>query len=138
MNNVAGAIHAAGSRQLKEFTWGEIVVNIINSLLDDLHPPVTVESTGKSIIQILDTLSDKEKNMVLSYPISLVDENGEFILEINKGNKDPVATLIISFSLIMIILSFLVTYLQASDAFFDQSKSPIELETVIEILKQFL
>lgn len=134
--NVAGAIHAAGSRPLKEFTWGEIVVNIINSLVDDPIPPVTIDSTGKSIIQLLDSMSDKEKNIILSYPISLIDENGEFVLDLHKEKKDPIATIIISIALIMIIASFLITYFQASVAF-DNGKSLSDIiNPIIEMVGQ--
>ena len=134
--NVAGAIHAAGSRPLKEFTWGEIVVNIINSLVDDPIPPVTIESTGKSIIHLLDSMSDKEKNIILSYPISLIDENGDFILDVHKEKKDPVATIIISIAMIMIIASFMITYFQASVAF-DNGKSLSEIiNPIIEMIGQ--
>ena len=66
MNNVAGAIHAAGARQLKEFTWGGALANMINSLVDDLDPPITTETTGKGIIKLLDRMDDGKKNLILS------------------------------------------------------------------------
>lgn len=136
--NVAGAIHAAGSRQLKEFTWGEIVVNIINSLVDAPEPPVTIESTGKAIIQMLDKLTDREKNIILSYPISLIDENGELVLDVHKEKKDPVATIIISIALVMIIASFLITYFQASVAFGDGKSVSQMLTPIIDMFEQLM
>ena len=136
--NVAGAIHAAGSRQLKEFTWGEIVVNIINSLVDNINPPITVESTGKSIIRLLDTLTDREKNIILSYPISLVDENGEFVIDSPKEKKDPIATIIISIALMMIIGSFVITYFQAAVAFGNGSSALDKISAIVDAISQLI
>lgn len=135
--NVAGAIHAAGSRQLKDFTWGEIVVNIINSLVDEIHPPITIESTGKSIIQLLDKLSDREKNIILSYPISLVDENGDFSLEINnKETTDKVPIIIISVFIMITILSFVISFFQASVAFDNKTSLSSLINPIFNMINQ--
>lgn len=135
--NVAGAIHAAGSRPLKDFTWGPIVVNIINSLVDDIDPPVTIESTGKSIIRMLDKRSDMEKNIILSYPISAIDEEGKLVVEPVKEKKNDFASLIIASALVMIIMSFLLTYLQANIAY-NADKSLITfIDAITNLIKQF-
>lgn len=138
MNNVAGAIHAAGSRPLKDFTWGEIVVNIINSLVDNPIPPVTIESTGKSIIKLLDNLSDREKNIILSYPISIIDENGEFVIDAPKEKRDPLSVTIISIVMIFIIISFVITYFQASIAYGIGGSLTDKLNAFIDAISQLL
>lgn len=137
--NVAGAIHSAGSRQLKDFTWGEIVVNIINSLVEDPIPPVTIESTGKSIIQLLDKMSNKEKNIILSYPISIIDEEGEFIITDTSiaPQKDPFSVLAIATTLILIIIAVLTTYVPTSAAL-DSGNISNNVESIVTIIKSFL
>lgn len=135
--NVAGAIHSAGSRPLKEFTWGEIVVNIINSLVEDPVPPVTIDSTGKSIIKLLDKMSNKEKNIILSYPISSIDADGEFIInhEVHQPKSNDVHW--IGLILLMIIISGVSTFIPMIT-----NNNPDGITNVfdvaINIIKQFL
>lgn len=124
MNNIAGAIHAAGARQLKEFTWGDALANMINSLVDDIDPPITIESTGKGIIKLLDKMDDDKKNIILSYPISFVDERGDLIFDIDTLDNEndstkPVQYLLSFIAIVIVIVSIITTILPSTVAFND-------------------
>lgn len=121
MNNVAGAIHAAGARQLKEFTWGAALANMINSLVDDLDPPITLQTTGKGIIKLLDQMDDEKKNLILSYPISFVDEKGDLFFELDEVEEGyaskPHHYILIIIALLSIALSIVTTIIPSTVAF---------------------
>ena len=124
MNNIAGAIHAAGARQLKDFTWGGALANMINSLVDDLDPPITTETTGKGIIKLLDKMDDEKKNIILSYPLSFVDEKGDLIFDINEIDEEKETIkasqyLLSIIAVIVVIVSVITTILPSTVAFND-------------------
>lgn len=143
MNNVAGAIHAAGARQLKEFTWGGALANMINSLVDDLDPPITTETTGKGIIKLLDRMDDGKKNLILSYPISFVDEKGDLFFDIdeveNEGSHSKPHHYLLTFvALLAVVISIITTILPSTVAFNDDGSVSESFTKVFEAIIKLL
>lgn len=80
--NVAGAIHTAGARPLSDFSWGEILVTILNSSLPvDLH--VTVDTKGNEIVAMLEGLPRREKDLIMKIIVVTIDEDGDVVLHEN-------------------------------------------------------
>lgn len=129
--NVAGVIHTAGSRPLKDFAYGEIAVNIINSLIT-VDPPITLDTTGKAIIRLLDSMPDSEKNLIMSFPISLVDANGDFVAPVKKTNINPKMAILISFSLGLVIISGVTTYFHVTTL--NDPTKPVDASTMSTVI----
>jgi len=126
--NVAGAIHTAGSRPFKDFSWGETLVTILNSSLAGDNV-VTSDSTGKKVIELLDALPVREKNLILSHMVVEFDEDGDIKSPDDKLNINPKLMVLICFCLTLVVISGVMTYKHVTSA-----TDPTTMNTLITVI----
>lgn len=81
--NIGGALGFVGQKTLNHYQWGQSVVNIVNSHLNDDY--VTVYNSGTEITEIVLTLPNDVKNKILMIDIGPI--NGSISIDEHNNNK---------------------------------------------------
>lgn len=96
--NVAGALHEAGPSPLRDYSWGETVVGIVNAALP-ADKAVTVDNSGYEVKDRLELLENARNHAIMSISLRAFDmstkvTDSAFAKEISGGRRaeDPGTT----------------------------------------------
>jgi len=131
--NIGGALGIAGKRPLGEFEWGETIVDICNSHLNEKNQLLLTDSGNDAYAKIA-TLKDAIQIKLLSMEVGTILDSG------NKTKATYVRAGLVMLSVVMAMVSTFATYHFNPAGVGDEEKSQMTqalvsaLQTLLQVL----
>lgn len=131
--NIGGALGTAGKRPLGEFEWGETIVGICNSHLNEKSQLLLTDSGNDAYAKIT-ALKDAVQIKLLSMEVGSILESG------SKTKANYVRIGLVLLSIVMAMISTFATYHFNPAGVGDEQKSQMTevLVTALQTLLQLL
>lgn len=131
--NIGGALGTAGKRPLGEFEWGETIVGICNSHLNEKNQLLLTDSGNDAYAKIA-TLKDAIQIKLLSMEVGTILDSG------NKTKATYVRAGLVMLSVVMAMVSTFATYHFNPTGVGEEEKSQMTqalvsaLQTLLQVL----